>query len=213
VTADAVSSTPTGPARGHRTFAALYEWSSGVADRRGQAGRRAQLVGDLRGSVLEIGIGNGRNLAHYRQIDRLAAVEPDPQMLKRLRPRLAQVTFPVDLRVTGAERLPFPDASFDAVVASLVFCTIPDPLCALAEVRRVLRPDGTFRFMEHVRGEGWPGRVLDIVAPVWALAAGGCHPNRRTEQSIWDAGFTITAIERYVQGSLPHIQGSAIRSR
>jgi SAM-dependent methyltransferase len=198
--------------RGHRFFAAMWERASLRADARGRDVRRAQLVGDLRGHVLEIGIGNGLNLAYYRQIDRLTAVEPDPHMARRLAPRLRQVTFPVEFLPISAETLPFADDTFDAVVGSLVLCTIPDPARALREARRVLKPGGELRFLEHVRADGLSGRVLDTIAPFWSHFGGGCHPNRQTENVIRSVGFEIREIERYREWLLPHIQGKAVKS-
>ena len=197
---------------GHRLFTAFYERMSQKAERAGGAVRRARLVGDLRGTVLEIGAGNGLNLAYYRDVDRLVAVEPDRFMLKHLRRRADRVTYPMDIVEQDADSLPYPDATFDAAVTSLVLCSVPDQSRTLAEIRRVLKPGAELRFMEHVRAEWLGGRILDAIAPVWSLAGGGCHPNRRTEAAIRDADFDIRAIERYVEGSLPHIQGVAVRT-
>jgi SAM-dependent methyltransferase len=171
--------------------------------------RRARLVGDLRGTVLEIGAGNGLNLAYYRNVDRLVVLEPDPHMLKHLRRRAQFVSYPLDIVEISAENLPFPDGSFDAVVASLVLCSVGDQARVLAEIRRVLKPGGEFRFMEHVRAEAFAGTLLDALTPLWSMTAGGCHPNRRTEAAIRSAGFEVHSIERYREGLLPHIQGIA----
>ena len=168
-----------------------------------------RLVGDLTGSVLEIGAGNGLNLAHYRQVERLTVVEPDPYMIRYLHERLSQVGYPVELLAIQAEHLPFPDESFDAVVASLVLCSVDDQRQVLGELCRVLKPGHEFRFIEHVRGEGALGHVHDSLTPVWQKLAGGCQPNRQTEAVIRSAGFEILEIERYPEGFLPHIQGRA----
>jgi ubiquinone/menaquinone biosynthesis C-methylase UbiE len=171
--------------------------------------RRARLVGDLRGTVLEIGAGNGLNLAYYRNVERLVALEPDPHMLEHLRRRAKAVSYPLEIVEVGAEKLPFPDNSFDAVVASLVLCSVGDQARVLSEIRRVLKPGGELRFMEHVRAERFAGTLLDALTPLWSMAGGGCHPNRRTEAAIRSAGFEVRSIERYREGLLPHIQGSA----
>lgn len=197
--------------RGHRLFSSLYEPWSVEADRRGNAARRARLVGDLRGQVLEIGIGNGLNLAHYRDLDRLVAVEPDPFMRRRLAPRLEAAPFPVDVQPIAAESLPFPDETFDAVVVSLVLCSVDSPRQVLDEIRRVLKPGGELRFLEHVRGHGPTALLRDLIAPPWSVLGGGCHPNRDTETAIRQAGLTVVEVERYQEGFLPHIQGKAVK--
>ena len=168
-----------------------------------------RLVGDLTGSVLEIGAGNGLNLAHYRQVERLTIVEPDPHMIRYLDKRLSQARYPVELLAIPAEELPFPDESFDAVVASLVLCSVEDQRQVLAELWRVLKPGREFRFIEHVRGEGSLGQIHDSLTPLWQKLAGGCHPNRQTEVAIKSANFEILDLEPYPQGFLPHIQGRA----
>jgi ubiquinone/menaquinone biosynthesis C-methylase UbiE len=102
-----------------------------------------------------------------------------------------------------AEALPFRDAAFDTVVSGLVLCSVADPSRALAEVRRVLRPDGTLRVLEHVRSTvAWRARLQDALQPAWTWVAGGCHPNRDTERSVEASGFTIEAEGRRAQASL-----------
>lgn len=201
---------PTGS--GHRLFAAFYERVSIAADRKGNAARRARLVGDLRGQILEIGVGNGLNLAHYRAVDRLTALEPDPYMRRRLAPRVAAVAFPVAVLPISAEKLPFPDETLDAVVVSLVLCSVRDPERVLSEIHRVLKPGGELRFLEHVRGAGVLGYLRDAITPLWRRLGAGCHPNRNTEAMIRAAGFDLVEIERYQEGFLPHIQGRGVRS-
>lgn len=140
---------------------------------------RPGVVEQARGQVLELGIGTGMNLPLYRDITSLHAVEPDPHMLKRARARALGLRFPVEITAAGAEALPFPDASFDCVVATFVFCTIPDPAAAAAEAIRVLRPGGQLLFAEHVRSSVTPILAGQrAVEPVWKRLAGGCHLTR-----------------------------------
>lgn len=179
--------------RGHRWFAAVYKFSAAAMER-GAVGRiRRELIPPLTGDVLEIGAGAGANFPLYADAARVVALEPDPHMLKRAQERARGN---IEIRVAPAERLPFPDASFDAVVSTLVLCSVDDLPLSLAEVRRVLRPGGELRFIEHVRGGGMLGRSQDIVQPVYGWFAGGCHANRRTEQALRDAGFSFERIER-----------------
>lgn len=200
------------PQKGHRWFAAFYDRLSRWEERRGVAERRRDLVSGLHGAVLEVGAGNGLNLKYYSGIDRLVALEPDPYMRERLAREIEGVSFPVEVEPTGAEQLSFADGTFDAVVCSLVLCTVPDPAQTLREIRRVLKPDGQLRFMEHVRPRGIGGRITDVIAPAWRHVAAGCHPNRRTEEIIAGSGFAITRIKRASIAATPHIFGEAVKA-
>src|SRR5918911_5449881 len=114
----------------HRLFAALYDRMNAAAEKRWMGKRRAELLADAHGMVLEIGGGTGANLPYYRDVERLVIAEPDTFMRKKLEPKLAQARVPVELSDADAQRLPFADGSFDTVVSTLVFCTIPDPQVA-----------------------------------------------------------------------------------
>ena len=199
---------------GHPVFAALYDRLGGVAERTWMGERRARLLAGVRGAVLEIGGGTGANLPHYRDADRITVSEPDPFMRRRLRTKLDNARVPVELSPAGAEALPFPDGSFDAVVSTLVLCTVPDQGAALGEIRRVLRPGGRLLFIEHVRAHGSTARLQDRIEPLWGLLFGGCHPNRDTVAAIAEAGFEIETPERFYppvpfSRLTPHVQGSA----
>ena len=203
--------TDIGQQRGHRWFAAAYDSMMRSGERRTIGKIRRELLHGVRGDVLEIGAGTGLNFEYYPSEARVIALEPDPYMLKRAQRRLRALDRRnIDVRTAPAEHLPFDPASFDAVVSTLVLCTVGDVAQSLAEVRRVLRPGGELRFLEHVRAEGLPGRLQDIAQPVWSWVGAGCHPNRRTEAAIAAAGFEITRIERErLNVALPVIYGIA----
>jgi ubiquinone/menaquinone biosynthesis C-methylase UbiE len=161
---------------------------------------RAQLLADVSGDVLEVGAGTGHNLGHYGPVvTRLVVTDPEPAMLDRLRRKLAAAPVAsspeVDVVVLGAspDALPFPDQSFDVVVATLVLCSVPDQPAALAEVRRVLRPAGHLVFLEHIAADGRPRRLAwqHRVEPVWKRLVGGCHLTRRTAEAIAASGFDL----------------------
>ena len=183
---------------GHRWVAAVYDWFNSASEWRIMHQYRPIIMGEATGRVLEIGIGTGFSLPYYRQADEVIGIEPDPHMLKQARERLAKLGLTtVELRPGRAEALPFEDSSFDAVVSSLVLCTVRDVPRSLAEAKRVLKPDGTFRFMEHVRSdESFMGTIQDWITPIWRWLAAGCHVNRRTEQAIAAAGFQIEQLWR-----------------
>jgi ubiquinone/menaquinone biosynthesis C-methylase UbiE len=182
--------------RGHRLFAAVYDLISKAEEERVLGPLRRWVVGGATGRVLEIGAGTGLSFPYYRRDAQLVATEPDPYMRRRARRRAAALQLPVELHAAPAEALPFPDASFDAVVCTLVLCTVRDPVRALGEVHRVLRPNGSFRFIEHVRGAGWQAAAQDLVTPLWCRVGAGCHPNRPTVETIRAAGFHVDRLEQ-----------------
>jgi SAM-dependent methyltransferase len=169
-----------------RLFALLYDPFLAAAERAGLGAAREQLLQQAHGRVLEIGTGTGINVDHYPPGVDVTYTEPDPHMAKRLRAR------GVEAVAAPAEALPFADASFDTVVSTLVFCTVPDVSAALREVRRVLAPDGRLLFLEHVRAH--PGSRLErwqerLHGP-WRAFACGCHCNRDLLGALAAAGFT-----------------------
>ena len=154
---------------------------------------RQAVVNGARGRVLEIGVGAWLNLTRYqRDIESLTGIEPNARRVKKARQRAQQLGWEVDLRQGNVEALPFPDASFDTVVATFVWCSVDDVPAGLREIRRVLKPGGELRFLEHVRSRSpRAARVQDKMTPLWRRIAGNCHPNRDTEQAIRAAGFNI----------------------
>ncbi len=200
---------------GHPLFAALYDRLGKTAERGWMGRRRSRLLAGAAGCVLEIGGGTGANLSHYREAGRVVVAEPDPFMREKLRRKLGTARVPVEVSEAGAEALPFPDESFDAVVSTLVLCTVPDQGAALEEIRRVLRPGGRLLFIEHVRAEGSLARAQDRILPVWRRLFAGCHPNRDTTRSIRGAGFGLRTLEPFLPpgpfaGLVPHVQGEAV---
>jgi ubiquinone/menaquinone biosynthesis C-methylase UbiE/predicted GNAT family N-acyltransferase len=193
--------------QGHRWFAAGYDRLNARWERTHGAKLRRGLLAGLRGDVVEIGAGTGANFEHYPGDARVVALEPDPYMFARAQTRLRPN---IELRQAPAERLPIPDASADGVVSTIVLCTVDDVPKALGEIRRVLRPGGEFRFLEHVRATGLAGAVMDVVQPVYGWFSGGCHLNRRTEQAIGDAGFEMAQLERMKIQGVPAITGVAL---
>ena len=150
---------------------------------------RGRLIAQVNGPrVLEVGVGTGRNLPLYRPDLQIDAIDFSPRMLERARrkPIPANVT----LHLMDVQELRFPPGSFESVVATCVFCSVPDPVRGLSEIRRVLRPGGRALFLEHMRpGAPWLATLFDWLDPLVARA--GPHINRRTMDNIRAAGFAI----------------------
>jgi ubiquinone/menaquinone biosynthesis C-methylase UbiE len=189
---------------GHPIFAALYDFLLGPAEKRFLGPHRAYLCGGAGGQVLDVGCGTGLNFGYYPPAVEVVGIEPDPYMLKRAQARAEKLGKPIKLLAEVAEELSFPDASFDTAVMTLVFCTLPDVPGALRELRRVLRPGGQLRFLEHIRAEtpGWAG-FQDLMVPIWRRIGAECHPNRDTVKAIEGAGFRIDELNRYAFGPYP----------
>ncbi len=182
------------------------------------APHRQELLAGLSGRVMEVGCGNGLNFEHYPEsVDEIVAIEPEPY-LRGLAEEHAEVGGGrITIVDAEAEMLPAEDDSFDAVVCSLVLCSIADPAAALAEIRRVLRPGGELRYYEHVLGDGRLGSVQNRIDWLWPRMGGGCHCNRDTLAAIKEAGFEVEKsremsldIGRVRTPVSPHILGQAV---
>ena len=178
-----------------RWFAALYDTVMAPLEHGGFQAMRKQLLRQARGTVLEIGAGTGANFPYYTEAAHVIAVDPDPCMVARSVPRAGQAAVPITVLLARAEALPFPDHTFDTVVGTLVFCTIPDPRQALCELRRVSKPAGRALLFEHVRvHHPLAGRLKDWLTPVWKRLARGSHLNRDTLALLTQVGYEVTCI-------------------
>lgn len=190
-----------------RWFAAWYPTMMGRVERNGQAALRRDQLAAARGRVLEIGAGSGLSVPHYPStIDELVLLEPNRAFRDRLAGVADQSSVPTSIVDGDAHALPFPDASFDTVTASLVFCSIDDPGPVLAEVHRVLKPGGRFLFHEHVRGEGVRGVVQDLLTPLQRRLADGCHANRDFEALLAASPLEVrTVVHERMPTAIPTI--------
>jgi ubiquinone/menaquinone biosynthesis C-methylase UbiE len=201
----------------HPLFARVYARVGHLMDAEIGDHRRRLLAG-LTGRILEIGAGNGLNFLHYpATVTQVLAVEPEPYLRRLALAAARQAPVPIRVVAGTAEALPAPDASFDAVVASLVLCTVADPDRALAEVRRVLGPGAMLRFYEHVRAsDPRLARWQDRLERPWGWLVGGCHPNRDTVAAIGAAGLQVVQLDRFDLQAMPalarpHVLGVAER--
>jgi len=196
-----------------RLLAAFYDRAIAGAERRFLGRWRHELLAGTAGAVLEIGSGTGLNLPHYpATVKRLVLSEPDPHMRARLEKKLAKLPAPPELVPCGAERLDFPDQSFDAVVSTLVLCSVRQPLTALREVYRVLRPGGRLYFLEHVRSDHPPIHFWQRTwEPLWKRACGNCHLTRETASLVEKAGFELEKLEDLRMEGVPAIVRRTLR--
>jgi ubiquinone/menaquinone biosynthesis C-methylase UbiE len=205
--------------KGHKWFAAVYDRLSASAERSYMKVIREEIAGGAKGRVLEVGAGTGANFSYYNDhAEEVIATEPDSYMLERAGRKAEDAGRAIELRQAAMEELPFDDASFDTVVSTLVMCSVMDPLRALSEVRRVLKPSGELRMYEHVRYDHAFGAFWqDLVTPPWRWFLAGCHPNRDTASLVREAGFEFQQLELMKPVppippfvfSRPHIKGVA----
>lgn len=170
---------------------------------------RGELLQQAVGEVLEIGIGTGLNLPHYgSNISRVQAVDPASMLPTRIAERRAVVNFPVEITQHSAEQLPYKDRTFDYVVSTWTLCTIPDPVLALQEVKRVLKPGGRFLFLEHGRSDDQKIAVWqDRLNPIQNVIGCGCNLNRRIDHIITQAGLKIYQLDRFTMETVPRLGG------
>lgn len=174
---------------------------------------RHRLLAQARGTVLEIGIGMGLNLPHYPPcLSCLHAIDPVVMLPRRIARRIAAVPFPVHIHRRGAESLPFEDASFDCAVSTWALCSIADPVAALKELRRVLKPDGVFLFLDHGRSQderiaAWQDRLNSLQR----IVACGCNLNRKIDEIIRRSGLTIVQLDRFTLPRFPRLTAEMYR--
>lgn len=173
---------------------------------------RDRVCGSLSGGVVEVGFGSGLNVPHYPAgVTAIAAIEPSDVAWRLAAERVAATPVPVRRAGLDAQALPFEDDTFDCALSTWTLCTIPDGGAALAELRRVLRPGGTFHFVEHGRASDesvlqWQRRL----EPVQKRLAGGCHLTRPIYEMIQGSGFAIEEVDAFYLGGAPKVLGALV---
>jgi len=186
----------------------IYDIALAPLELAGLGRLRQRLLADSRGAVLEIGAGTGVNLPYYGDGVRVFALDESREMLAVARRRPCRACATVSQ--ADAQSLPFAAHTFQTVVGTLVFCSIPDPVRALVEARRVLRPGGILLLLEHTRGHHpLVAALTDWLDPIWCALNGSCHLNRQTARTAVEAGFDVTSIERHAGGIVQVIRATA----
>lgn len=166
--------------------------------------QRQKVVPKAKGRVLEIGIGTGLNMRHYdsSQVEKLIGLDPSLSMHRLARKRIEKAGLYVELVGLPAEKIPLEDNSVDTIVMTYTLCTIPDPVAALKEMRRVLAPGGRLLFAEHGKApDDKVHRLQNRLQPFWGPLAGGCHLGRDIPGLLRQAGFATDEMEQmYVPG-------------
>jgi ubiquinone/menaquinone biosynthesis C-methylase UbiE len=172
--------------------------------------QRQKVVPRARGKILEIGLGAGHNIPHYdhERVDRVIGIDPCETSWQLAQERVNAVPFDVEFLAGSAEDIPLDDDSVDSVLLTFALCTIPDPLAALSEAKRVMRPGGELVFCEHAQApdesvQRWQTRIN----PLWKRLAGGCNLNRDIVGLIRTAGFDINELEQMYLPNTPRIAG------
>lgn len=172
--------------------------------------QRQKVVPRARGKILEVGLGAGHNIPHYdhERVDRVIGIDPCETSWQLAQERVNAVPFDVEFLAGSAEDIPLDDDSVDSVLLTFALCTIPDPLAALSEAKRVMRPGGELVFCEHAQApdesvQRWQTRIN----PLWKRLAGGCNLNRDIVGLIRTAGFDINELEQMYLPNTPRIAG------
>lgn len=186
----------------YQRIAPFYDRMEGLAERRYQPWRRRLWSLVWGPDVLELGVGTGKNLSYYPSHLSMTAIDLTPGMLERACRRAATLGVNVALHLGDAQHLDFPDETFDEVVATFVFCSVPDPVLGLREAARVLKPGGRLLLLEHMRAASpLLGALMDLFNPV-VVRVMGANINRRTVENVQRSGLQLLQVEELGMGGI-----------
>ena len=179
----------------YQRLSSVYDRMEGMAEKRYRPWRERlwSLVEDSK--VLEVGVGTGKNMPYYPPGSKITGIDLTPGMLERARKRAATSGIQADLHLGDIQALEFPDATFDAAVATFVFCSVPDPVLGLRELKRVVKPGGQVLLLEHMRSpDPLLGRIMDLLNPL-VVSIMGANINRRTLENLQESGLRLERLE------------------
>ena len=179
-----------------------YDQMQGMSEKRFMPWRTRLWSQVLGPRVLEVGVGTGKNMTYYPEELNITAIDLTPGMLERAQKQADDLSLNVDLRLGDAHALEFPSASFDSAIATFVFCSVPDPVLGLSEIRRVVKPGGQVLLLEHMRSENQiVGRLMDILNPL-VVRMMGANINRRTVENVQKSGLVLEKVENLGMGGV-----------
>ncbi|MEO2076295.1 MAG: class I SAM-dependent methyltransferase [Bacillus sp. (in: firmicutes)] len=191
-----------------RLFAKWYDFFMNPLEKKKFKKIRNELISKATGNVLELGAGTGINFLFYKKVDKVFAIEPSPYMVERSATKVKKAVVPIEIIQASAEELPFADNTFDTVVATLVFCTIPNPEKALVELKRVCKPEGSILLFEHVKMKNrLLGALQEWLTPAWKRVCDGCCLNRDTVELFQARGIQIKNMETYYSDLFIAVEG------
>lgn len=194
----------------HPRYAALYDRMLAPLESAGLSARRHDLLAGATGRVLEVGGGTGLNLRHYTSAGSVTVLEPDAAMRARLATRVGECPAPVTVVAAGIEDADLPEAGFDAIVCTLVLCTVPDLPAAVRRIRQLLAPGGRVLFIEHTAAPGGWGIVQWLLDPLWHRVVPGCHLHRDPTSAFRDAGMMVADYDRTPLRMVPGLIDSLV---
>jgi ubiquinone/menaquinone biosynthesis C-methylase UbiE len=179
-------------------FAKWYDFFMGPLEQRKFKRIRNELLKGASGKVLELGSGTGINFPLYHNVDKVIAIEPSQPMIDRSLIKKKSAVVPIEIVKASAENLPFEDCTFDTVVATLVFCTIPNVEKAINELKRVCKPNGKVLLFEHVKMENATlSKMQESLTPFWKKVCDGCCLDRETLREFTNQGLKIEKVEHF----------------